>query len=320
MNQKKLGSVLITGANIGIGKEVARQLAVQGDASRIYLACRDERRAEAAKLDLETLTGKRVFTVIRMDLSDTPSVRAALEGLPALDGLVMNAGGMGGTTPLATTREGVTHVFAHNVLGHVVLLEELLRSGRLTSVGVYVGSEAARGVSSFNAKRPSFPTSSVDEFVRVINGEHARAKKLNVISAYGETKYLAALWMSALARAYPSVRLLTVSPGGTRGTNATKNMPFLVGQFMGKVLMPISGVLGISHTLEEGGKRIVDGLLDAKFQSGVFYASRDGKTIGPVVPQGTVFADLLKPHIQDNAAAAIHQFTPVVQPRAVEAA
>jgi len=320
MDQQKLGSVLITGANVGIGKEVARQLAVQGAASRIYLACRDDRRAQAAKLDLEKSTGKRVFTVVRMDLSDKESVRATLKELPSIDGLVMNAGGMGGPSPLATTPDGVTNVFAQNVLGHVVLLEELLRSGRLSTVAVYVGSEAARGVKIMNAKRLALPTSSVDEFVGVINGEHARANKLNVISCYGETKYLAALWMSALARANPSVRLLTVSPGGTRGTNAAKNMPFLIGQFMDKVFMPISGVLGISHSLEEGGKRIVSGLLDAKLQSGVFYGAPEGKTIGPLVPQSPIFADLARPEIQDNAAAAIHQFSSLEQTRAGEAA
>lgn len=75
---------------------MARQLPVQGAASHIYLACRDDRRAEAAKLDLETSTGKRVFSVVRMDLSDKQSVLSALTDLPRIYGLVMKAGGMGG--------------------------------------------------------------------------------------------------------------------------------------------------------------------------------------------------------------------------------
>jgi NAD(P)-dependent dehydrogenase (short-subunit alcohol dehydrogenase family) len=38
-------SALITGANTGLGKDLARQLAMRGDFSKIYLACRDPEKA-----------------------------------------------------------------------------------------------------------------------------------------------------------------------------------------------------------------------------------------------------------------------------------
>ena len=38
-------TVLITGANAGIGKEVARQLALRPETARIYRACRNQERA-----------------------------------------------------------------------------------------------------------------------------------------------------------------------------------------------------------------------------------------------------------------------------------
>src|SRR5208282_3792023 len=38
-------TVLITGANAGIGKDVARQLALRPEMTRIYLACRNRERA-----------------------------------------------------------------------------------------------------------------------------------------------------------------------------------------------------------------------------------------------------------------------------------
>ena len=46
-------TVLITGANVGIGKDVARQLASRPETARIYLACRNQDRAATAKADLE---------------------------------------------------------------------------------------------------------------------------------------------------------------------------------------------------------------------------------------------------------------------------
>ncbi len=51
-------TVLITGANAGIGKEVARQLASRPEMARIYLACRNRDRATTAKAELEAETGR----------------------------------------------------------------------------------------------------------------------------------------------------------------------------------------------------------------------------------------------------------------------
>ena len=70
-------TVLITGANAGIGKDVARQLALRPDFKRIYLACRNQDRATAAKAELEAATGRSIFDIIFMDVADLDSVRAA---------------------------------------------------------------------------------------------------------------------------------------------------------------------------------------------------------------------------------------------------
>ena len=162
---RKAQTALITGASSGIGKEVARQLALTDAYRRIYLACRDEAKGERAKRDLERVTGKAVFRIVRMDVADLASVRAALASLEGtVDDLVMNAGGSGGPTPLARTKDGVTEIFASNVLGHVALLEGLIAAGRLGGTAIYVGSEAARGVPAFKMQRPQLNAWSVDEF------------------------------------------------------------------------------------------------------------------------------------------------------------
>ena len=44
--------MLITGANVGIGKDVARQLALRPEIGRVYLACRNKDRATTARADL----------------------------------------------------------------------------------------------------------------------------------------------------------------------------------------------------------------------------------------------------------------------------
>ena len=67
-------SVLITGANAGIGKEVARQLALRPEFKRIYLACRNHDRATQAKAELEAATDRHIFDIILMDVADMASV------------------------------------------------------------------------------------------------------------------------------------------------------------------------------------------------------------------------------------------------------
>ena len=103
-------TVLITGANVGIGKEVARQLASRPETARIYLACRNRDRAMAAKADLEAVTSRRIFDIVLMDVADLDSVRAGLDAINgSVDALVMNAGVIGPQT-LELTADGVTTV------------------------------------------------------------------------------------------------------------------------------------------------------------------------------------------------------------------
>ena len=129
-------SVLVTGANSGIGKEVARQFAETDSFDTIYLACRNQTKAEAARDDLERTTGKSIFTTVPLDTSDLGSVRAAIGFIDTpLKAIVMNAGGAGGSTPMTLTADGATEIFASNVLGHAALVEQLIASDALTGVG-----------------------------------------------------------------------------------------------------------------------------------------------------------------------------------------
>jgi NAD(P)-dependent dehydrogenase (short-subunit alcohol dehydrogenase family) len=298
-------TALITGANVGLGKEIARQMALRPEIARIYMACRNRDKARAAKAELETETGRRIFDIVLMDVSDPASVRAGLAGIDgSIDAVVMNAGGMGGKTPAAVTTDGTTYMFAQNVLGHVVLLETLLVEDRLGEVAVFAGSEAARGLPKLGFKRPSFVSQSADELATVIDGSYFAGRKTDVNLAYGQAKLLGALWMAYLARQYPDRRFITMSPGNTTGTHAPNDLalPFRIAA---KYVMPH---LGISHKLEVGAMRLVDGVTDPTLSSGVFYASAAGKMKGPFVDQTDIFPDLADPTFQDNANEAIHRF------------
>src|SRR5207248_11517559 len=88
---------LVTGANKGIGFEVARQLTREG--FRVFLGARDTNAGEAAvqKLNKELVTGHlSQVTFLEIDISKPDGIRAAAEEFgkqsDRLDALINNAG------------------------------------------------------------------------------------------------------------------------------------------------------------------------------------------------------------------------------------
>ncbi|USD42322.1 SDR family NAD(P)-dependent oxidoreductase [Vibrio sp. SCSIO 43135] len=306
---KTIKTVLITGANAGIGFESARQLAQQDGINKIILGCRNLTKAREAKAQLEALTGKSIFEILILDVSDSSSVRSAVTTLNApIDAVVLNAGGTGGRTPHQLTSDGVTTIFAANVLGHVVLVEELIKHQLVTSTILYAGSETARGIPKMGVAKPELASSSVDEFASIADGSkfNSNADPLDI---YGTIKLTGTLWMASMARQHPHLRFVTMSPGGTTGTNGMDDLPFLKKVFfkyVGGLVMPM---LGMMHSVEKGAKRYLDGLFDPRFESGHFYASHAGSPTGPVVDQITIDPSFGDAFAQDNAHQAIQQFT-----------
>ena len=104
-------SIVITGANAGLGKEAARQLALKNETKKVILLCRNQVRAEAAKKDLEERTGRKIFEIIIGDVADADSVRKAAEKITEpIDAVILNAGGMVGKTAGKITRSGMNEL------------------------------------------------------------------------------------------------------------------------------------------------------------------------------------------------------------------
>src|SRR5579863_2457640 len=125
-------SILITGANIGLGKETARQLALKKEKKKVILFCRNQAKAEAAKKDLEEETGKKIFEIIIGDVADANSVRKAVEKIKEpIDAIILNAGGVVGKTAGKMTPSGMNELAATNFLGHVIVVDKLINQDKL---------------------------------------------------------------------------------------------------------------------------------------------------------------------------------------------
>ncbi|CAO2586743.1 Retinol dehydrogenase 11 [Lemmus lemmus] len=117
---------IVTGANTGIGKETAKDLAQRG--ARVYLACRDVQKGELVASEIQAITGNNQVLVRKLDLADTKSIRAfAKEFLSEeehLHILINNAGVM--MCPYSKTADGFEMHIGVNHLGHFLLTHLLL--------------------------------------------------------------------------------------------------------------------------------------------------------------------------------------------------
>ena len=86
--------VLVTGANAGMGKAIAAELARQGAA--VVMVSRDAGRGEEARREISQATGNRSVEVLTADLSSQQAIRQLAQEFqcryPRLDVLVNNAG------------------------------------------------------------------------------------------------------------------------------------------------------------------------------------------------------------------------------------
>uniref|UniRef100_A0A8C6TRM7 Retinol dehydrogenase 14b n=1 Tax=Neogobius melanostomus TaxID=47308 RepID=A0A8C6TRM7_9GOBI len=121
-------TVIITGANSGIGKALAGELLKLQ--ARVIMACRDRGRAEEAALELTKSGGGAggELVIKLLDLASLRSVRSFCEEItqeePKIDVLINNAGIY--QCPYTKTEDGFEMQFGVNHLGHFLLTHLLL--------------------------------------------------------------------------------------------------------------------------------------------------------------------------------------------------
>lgn len=114
---------LVTGGTSGIGKYCAEFLASRQ--SKVFFTGRNERRGQEFAESNENLKFKQ------LDMGDWDQIISLVEELPKIDFLVLNAGGM--PENFECNKYGVESQFASQLMGHYLLVEELIEKNLLTS-------------------------------------------------------------------------------------------------------------------------------------------------------------------------------------------
>jgi NAD(P)-dependent dehydrogenase (short-subunit alcohol dehydrogenase family) len=181
-------TIVVTGANSGLGAVTARQLAAHG--ASVVLACRNTTKGDAAAA---TMTGD--VTVRALDLARLDSVRAFAADTGEIDVLINNAGVM--AVPKSRTADGFELQFGTNHLGHFALTGLLLPRIRDRVVALSSGAHRIGKIDLAD-----------------LNFEHRRYERW---VAYGQSKLANLMFAYEMARrltaAGSSVKAVAAHPG-----------------------------------------------------------------------------------------------------------
>ncbi len=247
-------SIIVTGANSGIGLEAAKALAANGAA--VTLAVRDAGRGASAAEQIRTAAPGAEVEVARLDLADLASVRefaAAWTGAhpDGLDVLVNNAGVM--AIPRRETADGFEMQLGTNHLGHFALTGLLIGAVRPGGRVVTVSSGAHR-------------------FGRMDFEDLQSAASYQKWRAYGQSKLANLLFALELHRragdAGVDLRSIAVHPGYA-ATNLQRVGPEMSGSRIGVSVMSLVNRV-VAQSAEAGAWPTLMAATDPSVPSGTF--------------------------------------------------
>jgi NAD(P)-dependent dehydrogenase (short-subunit alcohol dehydrogenase family) len=198
---------IVTGANSGIGLEIATALARDG--ADVTLVCRSRERGEVAAAAIRAVAPSSGVSLLVCDVGDPQAVRACSEtlraGAPRIDVLVNNAGIY--APRRSETAAGHETMLAVNHLGPFLMTNLLL--DRLDGARVITTSSAAHA------------------FARIDLADLDARRRFSAMRQYGVTKLANILFTRELARRAPRLVATCFHPGAV-GSGFGQDEPGLI--------------------------------------------------------------------------------------------
>ena len=243
-------TILITGANSGLGFEAARVLSCHG--AKVILACRNPKLGEEAIVKLKAAKSDADVHFLQMDLGDLKSVKKSVDDFNSrfdqLHILINNAGVM--ACPKSTTADGVETQFGVNHLGHFYLTTLLLPI--LTKTGTSKNPSRVVNLSSM-AQFVFAPKEGI--LLDDLNGD----KNYHDWQRYGQSKLANVLFSNELNEQCQGKNVISIAihPGVIMGTNLMRYKSF--GYMMRMIGSAFKTKGGLSMTFKERQKSIPEG-------------------------------------------------------------
>lgn len=224
-------TVIITGANAGIGFAAAKHIAGHSE-WHVVLACRNPAKAEAALEEIHKACPRSSVRTLPLDLFSLQSIRDFAVSLekqdaPPLHGLVLNAGGINmKAKALEFSKDGFEHTFQLNFLGHFALISLLVGKMQAPARIVFVSSDTHDPASTRMGKFTP-PKYGPVEDAAYGRGIYA---KLSPMARYGTAKMFAMMCALELERrlraeGIKGIAVNSWSPGVVPTTQFGNNVP-----------------------------------------------------------------------------------------------
>lgn len=228
-------TAVVTGANSGIGKVTALELAKQN--FEVVMVCRNREKAGLALNDIESQTGNKNLHIEICDLSVMANVEETAnrirKNFPSVNVLVNNAGILPQSSR-KTTSEGLEVTFAINHLAYFLLTNKLLPALKKAESAriINVASEAHRS-GSFNPR------------------DLQLEKGYSAMKAYGNSKLFNIMFTRELHKELTGTNITTYSlhPGVVNTNFAANSDSFFAKLFNFGRLFMLSPEKGASTTI-----------------------------------------------------------------------
>jgi len=225
-------TVMITGANSGLGYAVALELARRG--ARVIMACRSGIPEAGARI--RQLSGNEQVEMLKVDLCDLRSIDAFCSEVKGrqleIDVMICNAGV---APPKARkTPQGLDEIFMVNYLAKFILLNQLLRQGSIPNDTFAGNGRAEQAARIVFVSSDSHQTASAIDFEAFGKYEDYGVSK--AIANYSYYKLMMNTFATELSRRLsrgevPDVEVHAICPGPVN-SNIARDAPPLLKAFI----------------------------------------------------------------------------------------
>ncbi len=240
-NTNIMNTIIITGANRGIGYEAALQLARLAPSEQIIIGSRDVATGKEAVQSIAQKTGHKHLKCMALDLGSLASVKSFALALAKdnarISALVNNAGGQNiGATRF--TKDGFEETFGINHLGPFYLTHLLLpmmaEESSITFTASGAHDPAQRGAMEMerpvysSAEELAHPAPARESQKTIGERRYTTSKLCNVLTTYELQRHLEGR----------SIRVNALDPGMVPGTGLARTYPAVV-RFAWKNVLPV---------------------------------------------------------------------------------